>query len=171
MSNKLKPALIGGFIVGTLSVIPFVNLANLCCCLWALLGGICAAYLYIKSSPTPATPADGAILGVFVGIIAGVIVLLLGIPIDLLARSAMNRLIGGLLENVFPEQKEMIRLRFAVLPTLGETIIQALISAVLLFVFSVVGGLLAIPIFEKRKGNTLPPPQPSNPLVGGGNAA
>ena len=42
MNNKLKPALIGGVVLGILSVIPFVSAANLCCCLWAILGGMLA---------------------------------------------------------------------------------------------------------------------------------
>src|SRR5688572_10869436 len=39
MDNKFKPALIGGLVTGILSVIPFVSAANLCCCLWAIVGG------------------------------------------------------------------------------------------------------------------------------------
>jgi len=40
-----------------------------------------------------------------------------------------------------------------------------LIMAVLLIVFSVLGGLIGIPLFEKRKGNAMPPPPPA---TGGG---
>src|SRR5688572_31155406 len=63
MNNKLKPALIGGVVLGLLSAIPFVNAVNACCCLWAILGGMLATYLYVRNSATPATAADGAILG------------------------------------------------------------------------------------------------------------
>ena len=57
--NKLKPALLGGLIVGILSSIPFVNY---CCCIWALAGGGLATFLYIKSSPTPIRPGEDAII-------------------------------------------------------------------------------------------------------------
>ena len=69
MNNKLKPALIGGIFIGVLSVIPFVSAANLCCCLWAILGGMLATYLYVKNSPTPAGAGDGAVLGVIAGVV------------------------------------------------------------------------------------------------------
>jgi hypothetical protein len=42
MNDKLKPAIIGGVVLGLLSVIPFVNFANACCCLWAIVGGLLA---------------------------------------------------------------------------------------------------------------------------------
>jgi len=59
MNNKLKPALLGGLIVGLLSAIPFINY---CCCIWAIGGGALAGFLYIKSSPTPVPTGDGAIV-------------------------------------------------------------------------------------------------------------
>src|SRR2546423_15711672 len=67
MNDKMKPALIGGVVLGILSAIPFVNLPNLCCCAWAIAGGILAAHLYIKASPAPVRPGDGAVLGVLAG--------------------------------------------------------------------------------------------------------
>ena len=45
MNDKLKPALIGGVILGILSALPAVNT---CCCIWALVGGLIAANIYIK---------------------------------------------------------------------------------------------------------------------------
>jgi len=81
MNTKLKPALIGGVVLGLLSVIPFVSAANVCCCLWAILGGMLATYLYVKNSPTPATAADGAVLGGIAGLVGAVISVILGIPI------------------------------------------------------------------------------------------
>ena len=75
MNNKVKPALIGGVVLGLLSVIPFVSAVNVCCCLWAILGGMLATYLYVKNSPTPANAGDGAVLGALAGLIGGVMVL------------------------------------------------------------------------------------------------
>ena len=81
MNNKLKPALIGGVFIGLLSVIPFVSAANICCCLWAILGGMLATYLYVKNSPMPASAGDGAVLGVIAGAIGAVIHFVIGIGI------------------------------------------------------------------------------------------
>ena len=58
MNDKLKPALIGGVALGILSAIPFVST---CCCLWALLGGLLATYLYVKNSPAPASVGQKAV--------------------------------------------------------------------------------------------------------------
>jgi len=171
MNNKLKPALVGGVVLGLLSVIPFVNVVNVCCCLWAILGGMLATFLYVKSSPTPATPGDGAILGALAGVVGALISLILGIPISLAMGPTMRNLVIDLLARVDPRQAELMREQIeAAGSSIGPVIINALILAVLLFVFSIIGGLLGVPIFEKRKA-ALPPPPPSTGGGPGGYAA
>jgi hypothetical protein len=166
MNNKLKPALIGGVVLGLLSVIPFVSAGNVCCCLWAILGGMLATYLYVKNSPTPATAGDGAILGALAGVVGAVISLILGIPIAYAMGPTMRNMLVSLLENVDPRQADILRRQFeATGDAIAPMIINALILAVLLFIFSIIGGLLGVPIFEKRKGGA-PPPPPID--VGGG---
>ena len=165
MNNKLKPALIGGVVLGLLSVIPFVSAVNVCCCLWAILGGMLATYLYVKNSPIPATPADGAILGAIAGVVGAVISIILGIPVSLAMGPTMRNLIVGMVERIDPRQADMMRQQFeGAGSAIGPVIVNALILAVLLFVFSVIGGLIGVPIFEKRKA--APPPPPPN--MGGG---
>ena len=141
--NKLKPALLGGLIVGLLSAIPVLNY---CCCIWGIGGGALAGFLYIKGSPTPVRPGDGAMIGALAGLIGALIYLIIGVPIayffsaaaleDALARSGVQVPVTGLL--LF--------------------ILSGLLAGVILLVLSVIGGLLAVPIFEKRKDGTPPPP-------------
>ena len=165
MNNKVKPALIGGVVLGLLSVIPFVNAANICCCLWAILGGMLATYLYVKSSPTPASAADGAVLGALAGVVGAAVSIVLGIPVALAMGPTMRNMVLSLLERVDARQADMMRQQFeATGNDIGPVIINALITAALLFVFSIIGGLLGVPLFEKRKGGA-PPPPPIN--VGG----
>ena len=163
MNNKIKPALIGGVVLGLLSVIPLVST---CCCLWAILGGMLASYLYIKNSPIPVGAGDGAILGAIAGVVGAVVVVVLGIPIQLLMGAAMANLLVGWMSSLEPSQAEMMRQQMAASQTIAGAVVNALIVAVLVFLFSVVGGLLGIPIFEKRKSNLTPPPPPTN--IGGG---
>ena len=171
MNNKLKPALIGGVFIGVLSVIPFVNAANICCCLWAILGGMLATYLYVKNSPSPAGPGDGAILGVIAGALGAVISVVIGVPISLAMGPTMRNMFVKLMENVDPRQAEMMRQQFeASGNAVAPLIIQSLLVAGLLFVFAIIGGLLGVPIFEKRKGAP-PPPPPFNPGGGPGGYA
>ena len=158
MNNKLKPAIIGGVVLGLLSVIPFVNWANLCCCLWALLGGALASYLYIKKSPVPATPGDGAILGAMAGVVGAVISVVIGIPVSILTSGLMIGILVRLMESVNPSQAEMIRAQIQAGQSVVGAIVNGLILAVLLVIFSTLGGLIGIPIFEKRKRNVMPPP-------------
>jgi len=166
MNNKFKPALIGGVVLGLLSVIPFVNWVNFCCCLWAILGGMLASYLYIKNSPTPVTPGDGAMVGVFAGLIGGAIAIVLGIPISLMVGTAMNEMLIRLVENANPGQAQMMRGQMAA-QTVAGAIGRGFIGAILLFVFAIIGGLIGVPLFEKRKGTMPPPPPVSTGGVGG----
>jgi hypothetical protein len=158
MNNKLKPAIIGGVVLGILSVIPFVNWANICCCLWAILGGALASYLYIKNSPVPATAGDGAILGAMAGLVGAVIAVVIGIPVSILMNGVMAAIVVSLMESINPSQGEMVRTWLATGQTVVSAIVNGLILAVLLVVFSTLGGLIGVPIFEKRKRGVVPPP-------------
>ena len=159
MNNKLKPALIGGVLLGVLSAIPFVNFVNICCCLWAILGGLLATQMYVKSSPTPVGAGDGAILGAIAGGIGAVVYVILGIPIGIIAGPIMQAALISLMSNVDPRQAEAMSAQMAVTAgSVVSVIINTLIGAVFLLIFSIIGGLLGVPIFEKRKGAPPPPP-------------
>ena len=169
MNNKLKPAIIGGVVLGVLSVIPFVNLVNICCCLWAIIGGVLASYLYIKKSPVPATTGDGAILGALAGVVGAVIAVVIGIPISILTSGLMTGIIVSLIESINPSQAELVRRQIEAGQTVAGAIVNGIILAVLLVIFSTIGGLIGVPIFEKRKGGVVVPPPPQNPGAGPGS--
>jgi hypothetical protein len=166
MNDKLKPAIMGGVVSGLLSIIPIVGLGNLCCCLWAILGGLLATYLYVKNSTVPARPGDGAILGAIAGAVGGLIVIVLGIPINIVAGNITRELLVRIIESINPAQAEMMRVQMAVGVSVLVAIRDGIILAVLLVIFSTLGGLIGVPIFEKRKGNVIASP-PQN-LGGGG---
>lgn len=162
MNNKLKPAVIGGVVIGVLSVIPFVNWVNICCCLWAILGGLLASYLYVKGSPVAASTGDGAIVGAIAGLVGAVIVVVIGIPVSILTSAFMNGIIISFIEGMNPSQAEMMRAQMMAGQTVIGAIVNGLILAVLLVIFSTLGGLVGIPLFEKRKRDILTPPAPQN---------
>ena len=154
MNNKLKPALLGGLIVGILSALPLISS---CCCIWAVGGGLVAGMLYIKSSPTQVLPGDGAIVGALSGVVGAVIYLLLGLPIAFLRGTA--------------DVEAQLARSGVQLPFTGTVLllVGGLVGAVSLLVLATLGGLLAVPIFEKRKpGGPPAPPPPGN--VGGPGA-
>jgi hypothetical protein len=146
--NKLKPALLGGLVVGLLSAIPVLNY---CCCIWGIGGGGLAGFLYIKDSPTPVRPGDGAMIGALAGLVGGLIYLLVGVPIAYFTGAAA-------MEEAFARSGVQVPVTGALL-----FILFGLLAAVCLIVLSVIGGLIAIPIFEKRKNGTAPMPPPEYP--------
>lgn len=158
MNDKLKPAIIGGVVIGLLSIIPIVGLGNVCCCLWAILGGLLATYLYVKNSPVPASPGDGAILGAIAGAVGGVIVIILGVPISIVAGGITRELLIRIVESIDPSQAGMLRLQMASGGSILGEIVYGIILAVCLVIFSTLGGLIGVPIFERRKRDPVPPP-------------
>ena len=147
MNDKLKPALLGGLIVGILSAIPFINY---CCCIWSIGGGALAAYLYIKGSPVPVKTGDGAVVGGLAGVFGGILYLIIGLPIALLFGMAAIQ--------------EQLTRSGVELPISGFlfALVAGIFVAVILAVLATVGGLIGVAIFEKRKGNVVPPPPPQN---------
>jgi hypothetical protein len=153
MVNKLKPALLGGLIAGILSVIPFVST---CCCLWSILGGALASFLYIKSSAVAVTPGGGAGIGAMTGAVGALIYLIIGIPIALIFGTVQ-------MEEAFRRSGVEIPIGGIALALLGMFVV-----AVMILIFSTLGGILGVPIFEKRKGPQ-PPPPPQDFGAGPGN--
>lgn len=143
MNNKLKSAAIGGLITGILSLIPFIST---CCCLWAILGGGVAAFMYIKGSSTPVSTGDGAIIGALSGLVGAVIYLIIGLPMTLIFGAAQ-------IEDALRQSGMQ-----APLSGIALGIVGTLVVAVLLVLFSTIGGLVGVAIFEKRKGSVPPPP-------------
>ena len=150
--NKLKPALLGGLIVGLLSAIPVLNY---CCCIWGIGGGALAGFLYIKSSPVPVKIGEGAVVGVLSGIIGAVLYLIIGVPIAYFIS-------GANLESTLRGAGLQLP---AGISGLLLFVVSGLIVGALLFVLSIIGGLLSVPIFEKRKD--VPPPPPPQDFAGG----
>jgi len=144
MNNKLKPALLGGLIVGVLSAIPFINY---CCCIWSIGGGALAAFLYIKDSPTPVKTGDGAMVGGLAGVVGAVIYLVLGLPIAIFfGMAAMEQRL----------YQSGVHLPFSGVLLM---VVSGIVGAVILALLATLGGVIGVAIFEKRKDATPPPPQ------------
>src|SRR5436853_2087023 len=93
-----QPALIGGLVMGVLSSLPLINAANLCCCLWVVAGGAVAAYLLQQNQTLPITPGDGALVGLFAGIIGAGVGFLISIPISLMLEPMQRAMVQRTLE-------------------------------------------------------------------------
>jgi hypothetical protein len=162
MSSKFQPALLGGIVLGVLSVLPLVNLGNACCCLWVVAGGATAAYLLQKNQAAPIGIGDGAAVGLLAGVIGAVVWQVLQVPVSLamgpLVTGFADRVLnaGDLPENVRPFF-EMIRQNsgFSVV----NFIIGAFFTLVVSVVFSTLGGLIGAALFRTK----VPPVPPQEP--------
>ena len=167
MSSKLQPALLGGLVLGVLSVLPVVNIGNVCCCLWVVSGGAVAAYLLQKNQAAPIGAGDGAAVGLLAGVVGAVVWQVLQVPVSLamgpLVARMTDRLLsaGDLPENVRP-LFEMMRQNtgFSVV----GFIIGAFFTLVVSIVFSTLGGLLGAALFRTK----VPPVPPIPPVRAAG---
>ncbi len=171
MNNDLEwkqPALVGGLIVGIASALPGISALNCCFCGWALIGGAIAVKMKINESARPLQAGDGARIGLYAGVIAAVVFIVIATPIILsgfatdfsmrVMEGVANRLNNPELQDAMAaalaETNEMSpaqRLGASIPILLGQAIIQG--------GFTVLGGLLAIQLFEKRRDLPPPPPQ------------
>lgn len=160
MNNKIKPALLGGGALGLLLVITvvigsFVPFVGCCNCLWPIAAGVLATMFYVKESATPATVADGAMVGAIAGVVGGLIYMVVGLPLTYLivGVTAMDAQVRQLSPD-FPIAGALL------------LVVGGLIAFVIFVVLATLGGVLGIPIFEKRKGTVDAPPPPQD--FGGG---
>lgn len=159
--GKFVPGLIGGAVAGILSLFadflpasPFI-IISFFCILWAIIGGALASKLYVSRSQVAVRQGEGAIVGLVAGAIAALIYLALdttiaysihGEEIERVSRMQGNNLSAGAF--------------FAMTGIAG---------AVTIVGFSVIGGIIGVAMFEKRKAyhTSVPPPPPPPPGYGG----
>ena len=155
-ADKTQPAIFGGLVMGALSALPIVAAGNICCCLWVISGGVVAAYFLQQNQSTPVTQGDGALVGLYAGIIGALVYLVLSIPITFLVapmeRVALQRFleIGGEMPPYFRDYAmsyigggARITLNFIMMLCLGA-------------IFSTIGGLVGSMVFRKQ----VPPAPP-----------
>jgi len=144
------PALIGGVIAGILSGIPIVNCL---CCLWIIGGGMLAAYFLTRGTSATLTAGDGAIVGIFTGIIAAIVEAVVNIPF----RAFSEKLVQGMMDRFSQYYDEM--------PSgweswLGDggfegsfiwTILGLVISVVIFSALGALGGIIGISLFARKK--------------------
>jgi hypothetical protein len=160
--GKFVPALIGGVITGILSLLAgFLStqafiILSFFCIIWAAIGGAVAANLYIKRSPNPVRSGEGAVVGLIAGAIAAVIYLALDTPVAYAIHADYIQMVAD-------REPEKI--------TAGAFFaLTGLAGAVTILGFSIIGGLIGVAIFEKRKPyqTSMPPPPPGYGTPPGG---
>jgi hypothetical protein len=157
MNNKrpsiLVPACIGGALAGLLSGIPFLNCL---CCLWIIGGAMLASHLLAKDSLVSLTAGDGAIVGIFTGIVAAVVDALIGIPLHAVNSEVARRIMERLAQYTedMPSGLDAWLEKGAGGVTVSMFFLGLLFSAVVFAAFGALGGIIGASLFGKKKALT-----------------
>ena len=152
MHNKAQSAIIAGVIIALLSVIPFLGYGFF---FWAIAGGVLASYLYIKKSPTPVQLAEGLLLGAMSGVVGSLLYLFIAIPIAYFNLNSKpisqdSIVIGGYNVSLDPTSATNEWQRDA-----PKVFLITFLIVVVIFISAAIGGVIGVPLFEKRKANSI----------------
>jgi hypothetical protein len=141
-----KSVLIAGGIAGVLSATPLLNLLNIICCLWILLGGAMAVYLVRSDTERKINYGDGAYIGLLTGFFAAfvssslfTIFLLLGLNV---AKYIPERI---------PELEQFGDIFTATKVGLNAMLLWFIFSVIIGGVFGALGGIIGTALFAKKK--------------------
>lgn len=153
MSNQKQgmfvPALVGGALAGFLSGVPLLNCL---CCLWIIGGALLASYLLSKDSVTALTTGDGAIVGIFTGIIAAAVHLFVRIPFHSMNVGLMRNIMEKFAEfaEEMPSGWENLIERGTGEASLFMSLLGLVINAIIFSALGALGGIIGISIFRKK---------------------
>ncbi len=159
------PALVGGVVAGVLTAVPFLGCF---CCLWIIGGAMLAAYLLAKNSPASITPGDGAIVGIFAGIVGAVVDAIVSIPFEAMNREVIQNLMerfSRYMEEV-PSGWQTLLDRAGERPSPAFFLLGLVISAAVFAALGALGGVIGAALFGRKKASLPPgsghePPQDS----------
>lgn len=156
----MMPALIGGGIAGLMSGLPLLNCL---CCLWIIGGAILATSLLAKRTGGPLTAGDGAITGALTGIAASVVFVFLEMsPVGQWNRSFILRLAENWVHasgQAVPQLDELRRLATTTGQPLPGLFIGLFLYAAIFAALGVLGGVIGVSLFGRKKTLAAPPPQ------------
>ncbi len=154
--DKMKPILLGGLVAGLLSGIPFISAGNLCCCLWVVLGGVLAVYLYSRQVPVLMS-GEAALLGLQSGMVAAVVNTIISIPIRFFMVRFMGSMQREMLGRIFeqnpdfpPQLRDLLQSLFSPGFMLGAILIGFIVSLIFFSIFGSIGGLIGNAMFKKK---------------------
>lgn len=148
-------------VIGVLSALPVINLAN-CCCAWIVFGGGLAAYLMQQNHPDPITVGDGAIAGLLAGVFGAFIGAIVSIPITMMMSPFQAEILRETMSNPdLPPELRRVFEQFGGAPAMGAAFFAFFfLSLIVSAVFAMLGGLFGALMFRKKPAAVIPPPIP-----------
>ncbi len=159
----LVPALIAGSFAGVLSGIPFINCL---CCLWIIGGAMLATHLLAKNTAGVLTAGDGAIVGALTGIMAATVDSLMSIPLRHLNEAFVRRFMESLarVAGQLPAGwQDWLQRGTSTGFSLAGFFLGLFISAAIFAVLGVLGGVIGVSLFGRKKMPPPPPPATQGP--------
>ena len=153
-----RPTLIAGAIAGVLSGLPIISCL---CCLWIVGGAALAVKLLVKQTPGLLRPSDGAIVGALTGIVAAVARTLLSLafrPDIEAAHRALDWLSSFGFEK--PSNIDSLLESSSAFLSPGWLLLGLFITAAVYAIMGVLGGIIGVSIFAKKKPQASPPAAP-----------
>jgi energy-converting hydrogenase Eha subunit A len=167
----LRPALIAGAIAGLLSGLPIISAGNCVCCLWIVGGAAMATKLLAKNTSGILTSGDGAIVGALTGIVGAVVQMLIAIPLRPSNIELGRRMLDWLssLGLDMPSNMDGLLDGGPGILSPGWFLLSLFLSAAVFAVMGVLGGIIGVSLFAKKKPQASSPAA-TPPLPGPGDA-
>jgi hypothetical protein len=155
MDNRehyLKSFLVAGLVMGLLSAAPGLSC---CCCLWVVMGGGLAGYILCSSAKNTVRPGEGAMVGLFSGLIGGMIFSMAQtfqkvLDPDLM-KSQMEQQMRSQGVDIPPEMLQLIEQSFRFFTSPGLMMGARVFFYLLIFaIMAMLGAMVAVYIFEPR---------------------
>jgi hypothetical protein len=160
--SKFTPIIISTVIITTISIFPFLNFINLICCAGVIIGVIAGAGYYnnqLKKNGEVIQFKDGAAIGILSGVLSALLVVIITTLISLVLRQNPIPTLYNIIDKqgvTLPPDVEVLlqkisdeysRNGFSITLTVANFILYILIYPL----FGLLGGILGVSIFSRRK--------------------
>jgi len=147
--GKHQPALLGGLFIGVLSSLPLLAFANVCCCLWVVLGGGLTVYLQQQRTSEPVETGDAVLAGLLAGLIGATITVVVNIALTSMMGPLWNEQMRTALDSpdVPPEVRDWVQ---TFINGQGIAVLMFAVTLPVYAIFSMLGSLLGLAIFRKK---------------------
>jgi hypothetical protein len=156
MKGRYQPALLGGLFIGVLSSLPIVNIVNVCCCLWVVVGGLLTVYLLQQKQETPVETSEAMLSGLLAGLIGAILYCAVSWAMLSFTGALWQEQVRSQIESnpdVPPQVRDFIN-RF--MTGNGVALLQLVVILPLYAVFSMIGALLGLAFFKKKTPPVVP---------------
>jgi hypothetical protein len=149
--DKLRPALIGGALIGIISAIPIISLINCFCCAGVVIGGIVAVHLYNRNlGGLELTSSDGVVIGLMAGASGALISTILTSMITGGVKHQINKILEY--SNEIPPEIQDALVRIQEMGgNLFFVIVGLVFSLIIFSIFGIIGGLIGVSLFRKKQ--------------------